>query len=88
MEIFFCILAVLSLIFCSVVVVDKTIFDLNMRKIDPGMTGKEIERETGRKVTIVSIEKDRFYARIVSPLTLFRYRLIFINGKLVSKQRD
>ena len=88
MEIFFSIVAVLSLIFCSVIIIDKTIFDKRIRDIENGMTGKEVEKVTGRKLQIIKIEKDTYYARLTSILTIFKYRLVFFNGRLISKQRE
>lgn len=88
MEIFFSILAVLSLIFCSVIIIDRTIFDKRIRDIENGMTGKEVEKVTGRKLQIIKIEKDTYYARLTSILTIFKYRLVFFNGRLISKQRE
>lgn len=88
MEIFFSIIAVLSLIFCSVVVIDKTIFDKRIKDIETGMTGKEVEKVTGRKLEILKLEKDTYYARLTSILTIFRYRLVFFNGRLISKHRE
>ena len=88
MEIFFSIVAVLSLVFCSVIIIDKTIFDKRIRDIENGMTGKEVEKVTGRKLQIIKIEKDTYYARLTSILTIFKYRLVFFNGRLISKQRE
>lgn len=88
MEIFFSIVAVLSLIFCSVIIIDRTIFDKRIRDIENGMTGKEVEKVTGRKLQIIKIEKDTYYARLTSILTIFKYRLVFFNGRLISKQRE
>lgn len=88
MEIFFSIVAVLSLIFCSVIIIDKTIFDKRIRDIENGMTGKEVEKVTGRKLQIIKIERDTYYARLTSILTIFKYRLVFFNGRLISKQRE
>ena len=88
MEIFFSIVAVLSLIFCSVIIIDRTIFDKRIRDIENGMTGKEVEKVTGRKLQIIKLEKDTYYARLTSILTIFKYRLVFFNGRLISKQRE
>lgn len=88
MEIFFGIIAILSLVFCSVVIIDKTIFDNKIRNIDSGMTGKEVQEAAGRKLEIVKIEGNTYYARIKSHLRFFRYRLVFFNGRLISKQRE
>lgn len=88
MEIFFSIVAILSLLFCSVVIIDRTIFDKKIREIETGMTGKDVERVTGRKLQIIKIEKNAYYARLTSTLTIFKYRLVFYNGTLVSKTRE
>lgn len=88
MEVFFSILAIASLIFCSVIIIDKTIFDKRLRDVESGMTGKEVEQKTGRKLEILKIESGSYYARISSILRIFHYRLVFLNGRLISKQRE
>lgn len=88
MEIFFSIVSILSLIFCILVIVDMTIFSSKMRNVSSGMTGKEIQDATGLKLKILKIESGVYYARIVSSLSFFHYRLVFCNGKLISKQKD
>lgn len=88
MEIFFSIVAVLSLLFCSVIIVDKTLFDRKIHYIESGMTGKEVEKVCGRKLEVLKVEKDTYYARLTSYLTIFHYRLVFFNGRLISKQRE
>lgn len=87
-EVFFAIVSILSLLFCSAVIIDKTVFTQKVREISAGMTGREIQNITGLKVKITEVKGNVFYARINSTLSLFRYRLAFCNGKLVSKQRD
>ena len=88
MEIFFSIVAVLSLLFCSVVIIDRTIFEKKIKDIQTGMTGKEVEEVTGRKLQILKVERTTYYARLTSALTIFRYRLVFFNGRLISKTRE
>lgn len=89
MEIFFSIVSILSLIFCILVIVDMTLFSHKIRIITTGMTGKEIQVSTGLKLKILKIEPGNvYYARINSHLNFFRYRLVFYNGKLISKQKD
>lgn len=88
MELVFSILAVASLIFCSVVIIDKTIFDKRLRDVESGMTGYEVERKTGKCLEILKIEGGTYYARVSSILKIFHYRLVFFNGRLISKQRE
>lgn len=88
MEIFFSIIAVLSLIFCIGIIIDRTIFDRKMRNIQVGMTGKEIEAASGYKLLVLKVDKNTYYARIQSTFTVFKYRLVFFNGKLISKQKE
>jgi len=88
MELVFSILAIASLIFCSVIIIDKTIFDKRLRDVETGMTGREVERKTGRRLEILKIENGSYYARLSSILRIFHYRLVFFNGKLISKQRE
>ena len=87
-EIIFSIISVLSLIFCILVIVDSTIFSQKIKEVRTGMTGKEVQDITNMKLKILKIEGNVYYARISSYLTMFRYRLVFCNGKLISKQRD
>lgn len=89
-EIIFSIISILSLIFCTVIIIDRTIFTQKMHSIETGMTGKEIQEATGLKIRVTKIENRGtiYYAKVHSFLTLFKYRLAFCNGKLVSKQRD
>lgn len=89
MEIFFSIITVLSLVFCIGIIIDKTIFDMQTRNIETGMTGKEIEAVSKCKVYVISIKNNNtYYARIQSKLTIFKYRLVFFNGRLISKQKE
>lgn len=88
MEIFFTIIAIASLVFCVFVVVDKVIFDRVIKDIPTGSTGKDIQARTNHKLRIVKIEKESYQAIITSRLTLFKYRLIFFKGKLISKQKE
>lgn len=88
LEIIFAILSVLSLVFCVAVMIDMTIFNSKIRDVKSGMTGKEIQRITNLKLKILKIDGNVYYAQIISTLTMFKYRLVFCNGKLISKQRD
>lgn len=88
MEVIFSIIAVLSLVFCVVIIVDRTIFTRKIKEIEVGMTGKEVEEAAGYPLQIVSIEGTSYQAVVRSFLTIFKYRLIFYNGKLVTKQRE
>lgn len=88
MEIFFSILTVLALIFCVCIIIDRTIFDRRIKSIKTGMTGKEVEKASGYKIQVLSIDKNTYYARVQSTLTIFKYRLVFFNGKLISKQKE
>lgn len=47
MEIFFSIAAVASLVFCSVMIVDRTIFKKRLADTPLGLTGKEVQERTG-----------------------------------------
>ena len=88
MEILFSILAVGALIFCVVMIVDKTVFDKKIKEIGLGLTGKEIQDMTGKKLKIVKVEGNSYQAIVMSTLTIFKYRLVFFEGKLISKQKE
>lgn len=88
MEIIFSIIAVLSLIFCVVIIVDRTIFLRKLKEVEVGMTGKQVEEAAGYPLQIVSIEGTSYQAVVKSFLTIFKYRLVFYNGRLVTKQRE
>lgn len=87
-EIFFAVVSVLSLVFCTAVIIDKAIFTQKVRDIMTGMTGRQIQELTGLKLQITKVSGNVFYARVSSGLSVFKYRLAFCNGKLISKQRD
>ena len=87
-ELVFSIISILSLVFCILVMTDMIIFLQKVKEIKTGMTGKEIQRITGLKLKIIRIESNVYYAQIISHFTMFKYRLVFCNGKLISKQRD
>ena len=95
MDVFFAILAVLSFIICTAIIVDKTIFDYRFKKVKMGMTGKEVQAACRYKINPESIKilSDKngyngYEAIIKSYLTIFKYRLIFKkDGKLLVKQR-
>jgi len=86
LEIIFSILSVASLVFCALIVVDRTIFQGKVRLISIGMTGKEIEELTGFKLTILEIGRTSYSAQVRSMLTIFKCKLVFHNGRLVNKQ--
>lgn len=86
-EIFFSIISILSLAFCSIIIIDKSLFTQKLRNIEFGMTGKEVQEAANIRLEIVKIDGNIYYARIKSYLSLFKYRLVFCNGKLFSKQR-
>lgn len=79
--------AILAILFCAAVFTDKIIFDKKLQKIDPGMTGKEIQKAAHVKLKIIRIESNMYYARINSPLFIFRYQLTFRDGRLLQKHR-
>ena len=87
-EIIFSIISILSLIFCILVIVDSTIFSQKIKEVRTGMTGKQVQEATNMKIRILKVEGNVYYARLSSYLTMFRYRLVFCNGRLLSKQRD
>lgn len=87
-EIIFAIISVLSLLFCAAVIIDRAIFSQKVADIMTGMTGREIQDATKLKVEITEVKGNVFYARVRSTLSIFRYRLAFCNGRLISKQRD
>lgn len=88
LEIVFSIISILSLIFCTAVMIDMTLFNSKIRDVRTGMTGKEIQRQTNLKLKILKVDGNVYYAQIISTLTMFKYRLVFCNGRLISKQRD
>ena len=88
MEIFFSILAVLSLTFCTFIVVDKTVFDRKLKRLKIGMTGKEIEEQENFRIQILDVKGSTYTARVFSKLTIFKCKLFFQDGKLMSKQKE
>lgn len=88
MEIFFSIAAVASLVFCSVMIVDRTIFKKRLADTPLGLTGKEIQERTGFQFEILSVNGNSYAVRVKSKLTIFKCKLVFVNGKLISKQQE
>lgn len=88
MEIFFSIVSILSLAFCTLVIIDRIVFMQSMKAIDRGMTGKEIQEMSGLKIEIVKVSGNTYYGIVKSKMTIFKYKLMFLDGKLVSKVRD
>ena len=88
MEIFFSIVSLASLVFCTGIITDRVIFMNSMKMISVGMTGQEIQEISGLKITIIKISGKTYYGQVQSKLSIFKYRLVFLNGKLISKIRD
>lgn len=88
MEILVTVLAILSLIFATFVIIEKIIFDRKIHSTDIGMTGRDVEDCTGLKLHVLKVDGATYYAHIYSKFKLFKYRFVFLNGKLLSKQRD
>lgn len=88
MEIFFSIVAIFALVFACTIIIDRTVFFQRVKKIIPGMTGKDITFTTGLYVSVLKVDKSKFYGSVRSTLRIFSYTLVFENGKLVSKNRD
>ena len=86
-EIIFSIFSIASLLFFTLVVIDRVIFENKLKTVAEGMTGAQIQESSGLKLEILKVSGNTYYARIQSRLTIFKCRLIFLNGKLVSKQR-
>lgn len=87
MEWIFASAAVLAVVFCAVVITDKIIFDKKLQNIEIGMTGKEIQRVANVRLKVIRLEKNMYYARINSPFSIFKYQLVFRDGKLLQKHR-
>lgn len=81
------VILVISCVFCALIVIDRALFSQKLRQIESGMTGKEIQDQTGLMIKILKIEGSAYYAMVSSKLTIFKMRLVFINGRLISKQR-
>lgn len=88
MEIFFSIVSLASLVFCTLIIVDRVVFMQALKMVSVGMTGQEIQEISGLKVMILRVSGNTYYGRVQSKLSIFKYRLVFLNGKLVSKVRD
>lgn len=88
LEITFSIISVLSLIICLAIMIDRTLFMSKIRDVRSGMTGKQIQNLTGLKIKVIKVDGTVYYAIVSSYMTIFRYRLVFCNGKLINKQRD
>lgn len=88
MEIVFGIISVLALVFCIIIVLDRALFMYKIKKIKNGMTGRQIENETNLRLRIFKIEGNSYNAQVISMLTIFKYRLTFFEGKLISKVRE
>ena len=88
MEIFFGVLTAVSLLVCIVLVIDATIFRYTTKEIHIGMTGEEVQETLGRKIRVVKVSgKNSYIAIATSRTTLFKCRLIFVDGKLMNKSR-
>lgn len=85
-EIFLSIVLAISCIFSTLIVIDKAIFVQKTKNIRIGMTGKEVQDETGLKIRFLKIEGNSYYALVQSKLTVFKLRLVFVDGQLLSKQ--
>lgn len=91
MEIFFGVLSLLALVFCILIIVDRTLFIKKVKSIRTGWTGQDIQNETGLKLKITNIVNKgtaSYEAKVFSLLTLFSYTLIFNNGRLIGKIRN
>lgn len=86
MEWIFAIAAILAVVFCTVVIADKIVFDKKLQNIEIGMTGKEIQKAANVKLKVIRLERNMYYARISSAFTIFKYQLVFRDGKLLQKQ--
>ena len=89
MDIVFTIFFIIALIACVIIIVDYMIFRQKITLLREGMTGIQIQNITGKKLIIFSVENNGtvYRARISSMLTIFSYRLTFVDGKLISWQR-
>ena len=87
MEIFFSIVLIVSCVFCILVVMDRAIFAQRTKTVEIGMTGKEVQQNTGLKLKIINVEGNNYTAILFSTSTFFKLRLVFTNGRLISKQR-
>ena len=87
MEWIFASAAIIAVLFCAVVITDKIIFDKKLARIESGMTGKQVQQSANIKLKIIRIEQNMYYARISSPFSIFKYQLIFRDGKLLQKHR-
>lgn len=89
--IFFAVLTVISLIVCTGIIIDRVIFVKNMKKVGYGMTGREIEAATGLKLHISNLSvtgNGNYEAIVTSKATIFKYTLIFKDGKLYRKKAN
>ena len=86
MEIAFGIISAIALVVCIVIIVDKAIFKRKVRLIEIGNTGAEIKENTKLRFIIKKVIANGSYeAEVYSKLTIFKMRLIFSNGHLISK---
>lgn len=88
MEIFFSIISIIALVFCTVVIIDKAVFTRQVQAMSLGMTGREAQEASGLVLRIQEIEGSSYRAIVVSKTTLFKYTLYFQNAKLTSIMRD
>lgn len=89
----FIILAValtILIVVLTIVIMEKIFFSRRMKRIQPGMTGKDIEHVTGYKLRVMDVDpmKNTFTARVRSPLRLFSYNLYFRNGRYSRRERN
>jgi len=87
----FAVLTVISLIVCTGIIIDRVLFSKNIKKIDYGMTGREIEALTGLKLHIINlsvVNTNDYEAIVTSKATIFKYTLIFKDGKLYRKKAN
>ena len=52
------------------------------------MTGKEIEEQENFRIQILDVKGSTYTARVFSKLTIFKCKLFFQDGKLMSKQKE
>lgn len=85
-EITLTVILIISCGFCALVIVDRALFSQKIKQIETGMTGKQIQDKLGFEIHFLEINGTNYTAIIQSKLTIFKMKLVFVNGKLVSKQ--
>ena len=72
-------------VFVVVILLDNGFFKRKIERIEIGLTGGEIQNKYNVKLKNIEVNEDGYVARVYSVTRLFKYQLVFENGKLARK---